>query len=302
MAKAELQMDEYRVQITLLKDMLGTNPCDPNVLDKHIINKERKMIMDRNKVNKEVNKYLNALDITKEQRDSEIEALLNKIQETYGIKLTDEQKRDALAGRLETLKETFKEIETTGVTIFYWNEELKRPMIGAHMVYGFLKAAAESHMRTLTKKEQKAGTILRSCSYTQSIINQHVKAETRFLTFDRDLKRSDDSSIYHEQRPLRANTAQGPRVSLAKSEVVPAGAKLDFILKVLPNSPLTFEALLTLFGYGQLKGLGQWRNADWGQFECEVDLVKSVPRPKKDVEEDEVKPAKTKKPKDKKAA
>ena len=61
-------------------------------------------------------------------------------------------------------------------------------------------------------------------------------------------------------------TAQGPRVSLAKSEVVPAGAKLSFTLKVMDDSPLDKKTLKKLLSYGECSGLGQWRNAGYGSF------------------------------------
>jgi hypothetical protein len=35
---------------------------------------------------------------------------------------------------------------------------------------------------------------------------------------------------------------------------------------VMKNSPLTREVLESLLSYGQLKGLGQWRNAGYGTF------------------------------------
>ena len=75
-----------------------------------------------------------------------------------------------------------------------------------------------------------------------------------------------DGHPYFFQRSLRAMTAQGPRISLAKSEVVEAGAKLKFVMKVMDNSPLTLDVIKEIFDYGEFKGLGQWRNADWGQF------------------------------------
>ena len=57
------------------------------------------------------------------------------------------------------------------------------------------------------------------------------------------------------------------------SEVVPAGARLQFTLMVLQNSTLSPKVLRTLFSYGRMSGLGQWRNAGWGQFQYELTAV-----------------------------
>jgi hypothetical protein len=71
------------------------------------------------------------------------------------------------------------------------------------------------------------------------------------------------------ERPLRAQTAQGERVALARSETVPVGSSIAFrvltIGKAVPRTLL--EEWLV---YGQLRGLGQWRNAGYGRFEYEI--------------------------------
>jgi len=137
------------------------------------------------------------------------------------------------------------------------------------MIYGFMKAATEAICRTV--KKAKKGTVLESCSYTQSLINQHVRCTKQFIPFDTDVirnKETGDSAF--KQRSLRAMTAQGPRVTLAKSEVVPAGSKLKFTLQVMEGSKITEEVLTKLFDYGQLTGLGQWRNAGYGLFSYEM--------------------------------
>ena len=69
------------------------------------------------------------------------------------------------------------------------------------------------------------------------------------------------------ERPLRADTAQGPRVALARSETVPEGTTLEFEVTVLKKEliPLIREWL----EYGSLRGLGQWRNSGRGTFTFE---------------------------------
>lgn len=69
------------------------------------------------------------------------------------------------------------------------------------------------------------------------------------------------------QRPLRASTAQGERVSLANSEVAPAGTTIEFTIKCLVDSDV--KAVKEWLEYGVFKGLGQWRNSGKGRFSVE---------------------------------
>ena len=69
------------------------------------------------------------------------------------------------------------------------------------------------------------------------------------------------------QRPLRAQTAQGKRISLANSETIPAVSSIEFTVTLFDEAHE--KALLEWRDYGQLRGLGQWRNSGKGRFLCE---------------------------------
>jgi hypothetical protein len=66
-------------------------------------------------------------------------------------------------------------------------------------------------------------------------------------------------------------TAQGPRVSIAKSEVIKSnGDKLiQFELWIYKNKEITWEILQVLMEeYGRVNGISQWRNSGYyGAFE-----------------------------------
>ena len=66
------------------------------------------------------------------------------------------------------------------------------------------------------------------------------------------------------QRPLRAETMRGERVALASSETAPAGTVIEFDVRILDESleNFVYEAL----DYGELSGIGQWRNSGKGRF------------------------------------
>lgn len=66
------------------------------------------------------------------------------------------------------------------------------------------------------------------------------------------------------QRPLRGQTAQGERISLAASETVPEGSSME--LTVVCLSDAHEKAVREWLDYGKWKGLLQWRNSGKGRF------------------------------------
>ena len=69
------------------------------------------------------------------------------------------------------------------------------------------------------------------------------------------------------QRPLRASTPQGERVSLACSEEIPAGAVVEFEIVMFRDG---LEKLVREWlDYGEFSGIGQWRNSGKGRFTWE---------------------------------
>lgn len=69
------------------------------------------------------------------------------------------------------------------------------------------------------------------------------------------------------QRPLRAETAQGPRVALASSETCPVGSEIIFTIKLLKDDLEKY--VREWLDYGQLNGLMQWHNGGYGRFTWE---------------------------------
>lgn len=69
------------------------------------------------------------------------------------------------------------------------------------------------------------------------------------------------------ERPLRASTAQGERVALTSSETVPAGTYIDIEINCLTRD--MYELAKECLDYGELRGIGQWRNSGRGRFRWE---------------------------------
>ena len=66
------------------------------------------------------------------------------------------------------------------------------------------------------------------------------------------------------QRPLRAQTMQGERITLAMSEACPAESTISFTVACLSGEHVA--AVREWLNYGFLRGLGQWRNSGRGKF------------------------------------
>lgn len=73
-----------------------------------------------------------------------------------------------------------------------------------------------------------------------------------------------DGDMTECQRPLRAQTAQGERISLAISEQIPAGATVEFSVVCLSDDHE--KAVREWLDYGRFSGIGQWRNSGKGRF------------------------------------
>lgn len=76
------------------------------------------------------------------------------------------------------------------------------------------------------------------------------------------------------ERPLRASTPQGERVSLTSSQCIPAGSSLSFQIKVLADKVVTEKHLREWLDYGENLGLQQWRSSSYyGTFQYELERI-----------------------------
>ena len=102
--------------------------------------------------------------------------------------------------------------------------------------------------------------------------SEKIKAYKKYidgLVFvnERQIPISFEGEISSLQRPLRGQTAQGERISLANSEMIPAGATIEFTVKTLQDDLM--DTVREWLDYGQYNGLAQWRNAGYGAFNWE---------------------------------
>lgn len=170
--------------------------------------------------------------------------------------------RDFIASKAPDAATVEDEIEALGVdavadkgmTVFPRDEG--KPVLYDYQIKGFFKDACGMLSRV---KTTKSSTI----KAYKKIIDGLIFVEPRMIPFDVN------GEITECQRPLRAQTAQGERVSLANSEEIPAGSTVEFIVKMLDGKAHK-QIVKEWLDYGADRGIGQWRNSGRGRFSCEI--------------------------------
>lgn len=148
-----------------------------------------------------------------------------------------------------------------GMTVFPRNAE-GQPIFWDYQIKGFFKDACQMLGRVGGKDENgKKKKVNESSKMTafKKTIDGIIFVEPRQIPIDMN-----GSEMSVCQRPLRAQTMQGERVTLAMSEECPANSTISFT--VLCLSPEHLAAVREWLNYGYLRGLGQWRNSGRGKF------------------------------------
>lgn len=140
-----------------------------------------------------------------------------------------------------------------GMTVFPRMED-GTPFLYDYQIKGFFKD-------TCGGLRKVKGSVSAGIKAYKKEIDKLVFPEPRCIPFD------SYGEIGVCQRPLRAQTAQGERVSLAMSEEIPAGASVTFAIVCLTDDHV--KAVREWLDYGRFSGIGQWRNSGKGRFTWE---------------------------------
>ena len=152
-----------------------------------------------------------------------------------------------------------------GMTVFPRLED-GTPFIYDYQVKGFFKDAC-SMLNRLTGKDPETGKKKKAVNESSKLTAFKKVIDGMIFPQPRKIPIRFDGAVGICQRPLRAQTAQGERVALAMSESVPAGATMEFSVLCLSADHLA--AVREWLDYGELRGLGQWRNSGAGRFTWE---------------------------------
>ena len=141
------------------------------------------------------------------------------------------------------------EVVEKGKTFFPRHDD--KPFIYDYQLKGFFKSACSAMSKVKGSKSEKMKAFKKN-------IDLRIFIKDRYNFFD------NVTEITELQRPLRANTPTGERVSLAISEMINAGATVDFTVVCLVDEDI--DTVREWLDYGQFNGLLQWRNSGCGSF------------------------------------
>lgn len=148
------------------------------------------------------------------------------------------------------------------ITVFHRMEDGKTPMVWNYQIKGLAKESCGALRRV-------DGTLSAKIASYKTIIDTLVFVGPRKIP----LVLPEGGEVGMFERPLRAETMQGPRVALAKSETVPAGTKMTFEVTFMTPKVGKADKVVDLkeafeewLDYGELHGFGQFRNGSYGTF------------------------------------
>ena len=162
---------------------------------------------------------------------------------------------DFVAKKAETVNEEAEAIPVDealekGTTVFPRTADDK-PFIYDYQLRGYFKESCK---------------FLKKVEGTKSSKEKAYKQKIDGLIFVKDRQNiiNTDKEIGICERPLRASTPQGERISLSRSESIAEGATLEFTVVCMVDSDI--DLVKEWLDYGRFHGTGQWRNSGKGRF------------------------------------
>lgn len=159
----------------------------------------------------------------------------------------DEPTDEAIQERMdEEIEETIEDIEKKNWTGFHENpSDGKGPFVYDYFISGALRNAAQTlntigNVKALGSKFRKFVFLGQRRVYLGPIAD-------------------------HLERPIQIKGPQGPRVSITRSDMIPAGRQFSFDLAVLRGGGITENILREVIEYWEFLGFGQWRTGGWGR-------------------------------------
>lgn len=195
----------------------------------------------------------------KKSEKKELKVRITFIDELLGTASADpEIHKNFIAGKAPDAPKIEEEVASIGVeevvenqqTVFSRNED-GEPILWDYQFKGFFKEACSMLKRA-------GGTLSGDMTAHKKEIDGLI------FVFPRKIKINFDGKMGTCQRPLRGQTAQGERIALANSETIPEGAYCD--IKILMLNGEDDDCVREWLNYGELKGIGQWRNSGKGRF------------------------------------
>lgn len=196
-------------------------------------------------------------------------------EEMLGMSPNDQEVyKKFIASKAPDAKSIDEEVESVGVdevvekgTTIFPKLDDGTPFMWDYQMKGFFKDAC-GMLQRVTSKDEK-GKKKKAANESSKISSYKKVIDGIIFTFPRKIPiHTNVDEMGQCQRPLRASTAQGERIALASSETVPAGSTIEFTILSLNDDYV--NAIKEWLDYGELRGLGQWRNSGVGRFTYEI--------------------------------
>lgn len=152
---------------------------------------------------------------------------------------------------VEDEAQLIKEAEEKGWTGFLYNAA-GEPGVMDHVIKGMFKGACSALRRDGDTRSSKIRAY-------KKIVDQLVMVAPRFIP----IEAAGEGDVL--ERALRAQTPQGERVTLARSDRLPHRSTMKFWLRV-QGRDVSLPLLKEWLDHGLFVGLGQWRSGGWGRF------------------------------------
>jgi hypothetical protein len=176
------------------------------------------------------------------------EVAMNKVKDEI-----DNLKKD------EDYQEKIEEMGERAVTVFHRNSQ-GEPSISDVQLRGFFKDAFTFVGKDLKVISKKDGSNYSGEEKYRDWIGDRISFTEQYIPLKGDIRIFD--------RPIRVNTMQGPRVSIASSETMTPKAPIEFT--VVTTDDVEKKYVEAILDRGIFKGLGSWANAQWGSFQYEL--------------------------------
>jgi hypothetical protein len=176
----------------------------------------------------------------------------------YGDFIQSKRPEDAATDdETATLPPVEEEI-AKNTTVFHRDTD-GRPFLYDYTIKGFFKDAC-----AMLRRSDDDAPLSKKLKAFKKEIDGLIFVEPRQIVLELP---DDGDKMGICERPLRAQTALGERIALARSETVPVATKLTFTILALKNLEGEIREWLA---YGVFRGLGQWRNSGKGRFTYEA--------------------------------
>lgn len=202
--------------------------------------------------------------------DATIKTKVKDTKDAAEVEEVISKQRENKAEEIEAHAECFDaEEELEKGTTFFFKDEEGEPYIWSYWILGFFKSACSGLKKVKGTHSEKIKAYKKEIDLLIKVFPDAGDKASR------KIKLHDYGELTMVERPLRAQTMQGERVALARSESAQPGTWIQFDVVILKDD--LEDAVTEWMDYGVFNGLGQWRNSGKGAFEYEVVAIDGKP-------------------------